>query len=358
MQAEVAKVDLICPVREPPQALADIGEEIDRRICIHTYERLHENALNAIVSAADVIQIPGNSGWNASSAARRLLKAARRADKIVILGVSSNRARTARLNASGKGFLRVIKGYVQYLDVRFSQSFLALRSDGVFVVGRGVARLFTYLNRNMHVGVASWIKESDIESPTRDAPPRPLRVCMASRLERMKGLHVGISAVQNLIGQHRMDLRLTVIGEGPEKVNLHQQVVAAGLSGITNFLAPVAYKPFLKLLGSMDIVLLTNLNNEQPRLIFDAVSRGCLPICPDIPSYHGLGLDRRLLYQQGNARDLARAIDELSDGSDREALRSKILDIARTFTIDAMHMKRAAWIMSLFTAQNSSRSTL
>src|SRR5262245_50164659 len=79
-QAKVAEVDLICPGNEPETA-GTIYREIDRRIRVHAYEKLHKNTLEAIVTAADVVQIPGTSGWRGSRAARRLLKAARRAGK-------------------------------------------------------------------------------------------------------------------------------------------------------------------------------------------------------------------------------------------------------------------------------------
>ena len=110
----------------------------------------------------------------------------------------------------------------------------------------------------------------------------------------------------------------------------------------------VAYpRPFLDLLNTMDAVLLTNLNDEQPRLIFDALSQGCLPICPDTPAYRGLGLDDRLFYQQGSVRDLSRVIEDLSNPRLRLQLNAQLGNLARKFTIQTMHEARAEWIMSL-----------
>jgi glycosyltransferase involved in cell wall biosynthesis len=345
-QAEVADVDLICPVRQSEEAVSS-GTKISPLICIYAYDKLGKSQLDALISRADLIQIPGTSGWKSSTLARHLLRRARKAGKVVILGVSSDRARAALLNSSGKGLARSIKGILDYIDIRSCQSWLALRSDGVFVVGNAVAQLFTRLNKNLHVGVASWIKASDIVSTSRRGWTE-LRLCMASRLERMKGVHVGISAVGYFVAHRQADVRLTIIGEGPEKPNLQQQVAAAGLSGITSFLEPLSYpQPFLGLLDEMDIVVLTNLSNEQPRLVFDAMSRGCLPLCPDSLPYWGLGLDQRLLYQRGDDQDLCRAIDRLSDAETRESLRTKLLATAQTFTIDEMHNRRAAWIKTL-----------
>jgi glycosyltransferase involved in cell wall biosynthesis len=351
VQADFAYVDLVCPFGNA-NGVEQAAVKIDPRIRVHAYEKLDDKAINVLISAANVVQIPGNFTWKGSASARRFLNAAKRNGKIAILGVSSNRARTSLMNLSGKGFLRSLKGLIDYFDIRISQSWLALRVDGVQVIGKAVAQLFKHLNKNIHIGTASWIRASDIAIPVRGAPSKPLRLCIASRLEQMKGVHLGITAFEMFVRERRQEVRLTIAGEGPEKVNLQRQVAAAGLSTITDFQTPLAYpQPFLDFLASMDIVLLTNLNDEQPRLIFDAICRGCLPLCPDTLPYRGFGFDRRLFYRQGNARSLMEAIDVLSDPAIREELRADLPNIARTFTIEAMHEKRAVWINSLLVSQ-------
>jgi hypothetical protein len=350
-QVEVAKLCLVCPVKGQDKG-QQITEQIDQRVRVQSYELLDEISLDAFVSESDVVQIPGGSGWRGSRPARRFLKAARRAGKLVVLGVSSNRARTSWLNSSGRGLARRVKGFIDYIDIRLSQSYLALRADGVIVVGNGVAQLFTYLNPNIHVGTAAWITKSDIVAFLPSDMPQPLRICMASRIEVMKGMHIGISAIDTLVKTHRTDLRLTIIGEGPAKLDLERQVGTANLSATTSFLGQVAYPhPFLDLLGSMDILLLTNLNDEQPRVLFDAIARGCLPICPKTPTYRHFGLDARLFYERGNANDLCRTIWVLSDVKTRIAIQRDLIAIASLFTIDAMYEKRDLWIKSLLSSQ-------
>ena len=118
------------------------------------------------------------------------------------------------------------------------------------------------------------------------------------------------------------------MGEGPENASLQQQFAAAGLSTITDFLTPLPYpQPFLDLLTSMDIVLLTNLNDQQPRLIFCHIAR--MPSA--MPRYAILSwvrLLREAFYQQGNSQSLARAIDSLCP---KEKLRAKLPNILDGF---------------------------
>lgn len=333
VQSRVATVHLLCPITQSPSA----GSKLNSAINVHS-NKAGDHDLRELVTQVDVVQLPGNSGWRDSHLARRLLHIAKRAGKTVVLGVSSNRARTAWLNSRNK-----LVGALKYIDVRTSQSFLARRSDGVFVVGEGLRGLFAKYNPNVFVGIASWITASDL-APSRAVGSATLKLCMASRIEKMKGMHVGVAAVA-LTKSKDKDLSLVIIGEGPEKEHIQRQIAEEGLAAITTFQPAVTYpQPFLGMLGTMDVVLLTNMNDEQPRLIFDALSQGCLPLCPDAAAYRGLGLDDRLFYRQGDSADLHRAIELLCDLSLRQELRSGMLEIASQFTIDEMHRQRSVWI--------------
>lgn len=350
-QAIVSDVDLICPVRMGEPETPQFNSPIGREIRVHDYGKLGSEDLHALLRSADVVQLPGNAGWRHSAAALRLLSMARKCGCKVILGVSSNRAKSALINSSGKGLLRSAKSLFDFLDIRTCQSWLALKSDGVFVVGDGVAQLFRLTHANLHIGIASWIEAGDIAPLRSDAGSATLRLCMASRFERMKGLHIGIFAVQDLVARGG-DVALTIIGAGPEKANLHEQVSAAGLSAVTCFKEPVSYpQPFFDFLDRCDVALLTNLSNEQPRLIFDAISRGCIPLCPDTAPYQAIGLDRTLLYRPGDWRSLSRAIEPLLDIGTRSALREDLLRMAGKFTISSMHASRATWVRSLLEAR-------
>jgi glycosyltransferase involved in cell wall biosynthesis len=175
---------------------------------------------------------------------------------------------------------------------------------------------------------------------------------MAARIEWMKGMHIGVSAVKTLIEKDPVNLELTIIGEGPQKSDLQKRVAEANLFKVTSFLEPVGYpRPFLDVLGTMDILLVTNLNDEQPRVIFDAISQGCIPICPDTAPYREFDFDERLFYERGNADDLCRAIQGLCDPGTRQVLRKKLAIIARRFTIDSMYETRTAWIEAMLLAR-------
>ena len=242
------------------------------------------------------------------------------------------------------GLIGAAKAILRGLDIRSSQRFLTSRATGVFVVGPGIRKL-AQPNPNVHVGIASWINSSDI---FRRTPERtlPIRVCCASRLEPMKAVDVGIYAVAQIVGSCR-GLLFDIVGEGPERSNLEEIVKRCGLQSVTRFLGQLGYPDeFLSYLRTVDFVLLTNLGDEQPRLIFDAISQGCLPICPDSAPYLALGLDERLLYDQGRPEAAATVIARFVMMSDRERhqIEASLRKLAKAFTLEAMHRHRAKWM--------------
>ncbi len=336
-QADIADITLRCAVVDATSdALAPLASDI----AIVT----HDDDLASVIPQTNFIQIPGNAGWLTSKPYVRILRWAKWFDKPVFLGISSNRARTYTMNAKGKSLFDRSKALLQYVDIRMTQLFLASRCAGVFVVGEGLRKLVWPVARDVHVGVASWVDTDDI-APPRPGHDRPLRVCMAGRLEPMKGFHIGIEAFR-LAGQERF-ASLTVIGRGAEQGALERQ---AKHSVLTRFaiLPPVGYPTaFFHFLDNQDVVLMTNLNDEQPRLIFDAISRGCIPLCPDTPPYRALGLDARILYEQGSPASLAERLRGLADPSLRRQLGHAIAAKAATYTVHTMHRARLNWMAEI-----------
>ncbi|WP_238542265.1 glycosyltransferase [Sphingomonas sp. PAMC 26621] len=339
-QAQVAAVTVLCNVESAIEgAMMPLDPRID--VIPAASGAVSGDVLAGAVARADVIQITGQAGWRAAAESRRILRVAKRSATPVFLGISSNRARTNVINAQKQSFAHRLRARIRAFDITATQRWLARRSAGVFVVGEGLRKLIEPVARTIHVGVASWVEESDI-APPRQRGVDLARVCMAGRLEPMKGFHIGIEAFALAGPQHFAGL--TIIGEGAERERLTS---LAGHAGIDAFkmLHGVSYPDgFFAFLDRQDIVLMTNLNDEQPRLIFDAISRGCIPLCPATPPYRSLGLDPRVLYEQGSAESLAARLRELADPDVRMALSQSIAALARTYTVTAMHRARLQWM--------------
>ena len=335
-QADLMSIFLFCPAGLLEKtSFAPLNKKIN---VIHNDDI---SALEMAISSADFIQLPGNSGWRGSRPARIAISIAMRYKKPVFLGISSNRAKTVLLNNQKRGWFRRMVAVLNYLDIRFTQNWLAALSDGVFVVGSGLVKLIAYSNKNVHVSIASWIDEQDITRRDQQEEASRLRILMAGRFERMKGFHIGLAAIENI--SKSLNPLVTMIGQGPEFGGLFAQAKQCGFE--VRFLDPVPYPvEFFSIMDQNDLVLMTNLNDEQPRLVFDALCRGVLPICPDSDAFKNLGLDPRCIYRQGDADDLANTISNLASFSLRVELLESSRSVLYKHTLRSMHQKRLSWM--------------
>lgn len=341
----IAGIRLVCPVQNGDGAGCT---PLDPQIEVTAADTLTSAQLEELVRAADIVELPGNFGWHASGLARRAMRLARQYGKLSVLGISSNRAKTTMMNAKGRPLPSRLRAWLRAQSIKISQRYLVRNCDAVRVVGPGLRPLVEDHARNLSVEIASWIRTKDI-LPPRDGLFDPVHVVIASRLEPMKGVAIGVEAVAGLItaGQN---VTLNLIGIGAEEARLKQIALTSGINDRTVFSGQLAYpEPFFQALRNADFVLLTNLNDEQPRLIFDAIAQGAIPVCPRHPAYKALNLDPRVLYEQGSATDLRETLSRLVSLSDeeRKEIRVAMIKVAQDRTLESMHARRRDWVLSL-----------
>lgn len=333
---------LICPVEK---VLVVEAESLDERIQIIDSKEISTRFLDALIAAADVVEVQGNYDWVRSALERRAVRLARKHQKLSVLAISSNRAKTTIMNAEGRPILSRLRAKAKAASIKFSCRYLAARCDAVRVVGAGLKPLVEDVAKTLLVETASWISSKDI-APQREASADTIFAATASRLEPMKGVDIGINAAAILVAADK-DIRLTIIGEGADEARLRGLVSERALNDRAEFVGQLGYpEPFYSSLRRTDYVLLTNRNDEQPRLIFDAVAQGAIPICPMNKAYENLGLDQRLFYQQGCPTSLADTWRKLIEApeEDRGAIRRSLRMLAEKFTIETMHNRRRDWV--------------
>jgi glycosyltransferase involved in cell wall biosynthesis len=348
--SHTSRIKLLCPLLQSPLSSLGALDFLPAGIEVVPLEELSGAGVSSAIAGCDVVQVPGVQSWGASRIGRQLIRAARQIGIKSVVGISSNRARSAQLNAPSDGAWWKLKGVLKSASIQLAQRHLTRHADGTFIVGEGLRSLVSPRCKSLHVGTASWIRRSDLEAartrPNRFVEFPVVRLCIAARLERMKGIHIGIEAVAKIIrNSPHCDFKLTILGAGTELEPLQEQVKTANLSERVQFGGTRSYPTeFFDELRQHGLVLLTNLSDEQPRLIFDAISQGCIPVCPDAPAYRSLGLPNEILYRQGDSSSLATTIARLKDDQNLQALWSKLLAVSEQFTLEGMHAKRAAWI--------------
>lgn len=143
-----------------------------------------------------------------------------------------------------------------------------------------------------------------------DAPHPTL--LFVGRLEPRKGLEPMIRAF-TLLKTRRPDVRLYVVGEGPERDRC-QQLLPARLRADVVFLGRVANDELPRFFASCDLYVSPALGGESFGIVLlEAMAAGRPLVASDIPGYRSVARDgeQGRLVPPGDARALADAIDDL-----------------------------------------------
>ena len=249
-----------------------------------------------------------------------------------------------------KIFLFLIKGFCLSL-----LKFCISTSHLTFVVGRGLYE--RYPNRKVVEIFASWVKRKDIISMTRFknklkniSDKKEIRLILASSLTPKKGVIYAIKAIK-ILQQRSIPVVLDVYGNGPMKNELEKSVQTLGLSGCVFFRGTVPYgEPFYRILREKDIILVPNLSEEQPRILFDALANGLVIVASRTRSINAVISDcRRLLVPLGNSNEIAFAVETLyKNRKNWEQIIIRGLKYAQNHTIESMHQRIAQVINETF----------
>jgi glycosyltransferase involved in cell wall biosynthesis len=112
----------------------------------------------------------------------------------------------------------------------------------------------------------------------RQSPPRLL---YAGRLLYWKGVHIAIEAMTALVNRIP-NLRLTIVGNGPEEGRLKADVVLRGLSGNVDFISQMPQEKFFHLYESHDLLLFPSLHDSAGCVVLEALSHGMPVACLDL----------------------------------------------------------------------------
>ena len=197
---------------------------------------------------------------------------------------------------------------------------------------------------------ASWIDEADVlDDETAAAiwcekltPAGRVRLLYAGRLTSEKGIPVLLEALA-ILRNRGLAADVDIVGEGHLRAACLDAANAVGEPRV-RVLDPVAYgAPFFTLLGSYHAVVVPNLGDEQPRIVFDAYARALPVIASDTDGLRPHVFPGRTgwLVKRGDAQSLADGIAEAA-ASPTILARYGVaaLGYARTITLRHMHVER------------------
>ncbi len=182
-----------------------------------------------------------------------------------------------------------------------------------------------FKRRPIHAVIPNGIDVKDLRKAVADASPRMKRklVC-AGRMVPIKGQDVLLRAI-HLVVPVFPDLKLSLIGGGPEEKRLRELAMKLGLESHVEFTGWLPhYDQVLREMASAELVVVPSMNLPGITLhegfglvVAEAVLCGTAFLVSDIPVFHEV-LDpfqgRGLFFKEGDPTALAGALKEIFSG--------------------------------------------
>ena len=166
--------------------------------------------------------------------------------------------------------------------------------------------------------------------PTQGAD-RPLTIgTVCALLRPEKDVRTLIGAFARVRGL-QPDMRLLIVGGGPEKAPLEQAAREAGAAASVRFEPPTSRIP--ELLSEIDIFVLPSLSEAFSNALMEAMASGCCVVASNVGGNPELVKDGEtgLLFKAGDPADLAVALRKLIE---RPELRKELAANALTFVTE------------------------
>jgi len=234
-------------------------------------------------------------------------------------------------------------------------------------VKKADARIFTqtfyrnyFLHNNRHktlIAPASWVDKSSVISVEKvkerykKKVEKTIEIIFPARLEENKGVRVLFSAIEALSAMN-VEVNITLMGDGALRDECEKFALGDFGPVKVAFKEPVIYgDEFFNVLCQFDAVLVPNIKEEQPRIIFDAFSQGVPVIASDTWGICDITSNRvnALHCKQGDPKSLASAVSYAVMNSEiLVELGLNGLAYAKSKTHLQMHIDRYRFLKKVF----------
>lgn len=149
--------------------------------------------------------------------------------------------------------------------------------------------------------------------PIRPSSTSPMLITFAGRLYEGKGCHILLQAMAHLVKTSRFDVRLQIIGDGPQRESLESMAVELGIDSLVDFHGYRA-QPFLRKMMSRSVLaIIPSLNEPFGIVALEAMSEGAVVIASAVGGLQEIVCDRKngALVPAGDPILLAAAMSDL-----------------------------------------------
>lgn len=210
-----------------------------------------------------------------------------------------------------------------------------------------ITRFANMIDMNRHV-----IPDADRKAQMREKIgilSDAIVITMICRLAPEKGLDIALEAISQALSalppRTRTQVRIIIVGDGPERKQVEEDVRRRGLSEALVFLGEVPTTDVISILGVSDIFLYTSRRAAgYPLAILEAMASGCAVISSSVPlaNVRMLAEERGIVVPVGDIERTCLALIRLLSNP---ALCRQMGDLAREYI--AMHHSPAAFRRTL-----------
>ena len=147
-----------------------------------------------------------------------------------------------------------------------------------------------------------------------DAPS----VLFVGRFVEGKGPHHAIEAMERVRADHP-DARLYLVGDGPLREELEEDVSSRGLESAVEFLGLIEYDEMPAVFRSADVLVLPSRAEGFPRVVMEAMASGTPVVCTDLDQIVDVVEGAGVTVERGDTANMGTALSRLlADPSTRQ----------------------------------------
>ena len=205
-------------------------------------------------------------------------------------------------------FGRLIRGDARWYH-RLEARYALRAAASVTAVGPALARATEELAGQPVTIVPNPVPDYFAEASQADTRP-PYRLLSVGRLERVKGFDVGLEAFATL--SERLDVRWTIVGNGPEKGTLQAEARRLGVEDRVDFRGPLSRSDVHRLMTASHLTLVPSRSETFSVVAAESLMTGR----PVVTTRCGgpewfVGTEQGRVVEVGDAAGLADAIEDV-----------------------------------------------
>ncbi len=209
----------------------------------------------------------------------------------------------------------------------------------------------TLINPAIWLDTGHIVGKEEVQHRHEERAGRPLSILYPARLVEEKGVLIVLDALESL-SRRGVELKLTIMGDGPLAPRCRDAEKRHHGMLEVSYLEPVPYgQPFFDQLSGYDFVLVPNLNQEQPRVVFDAFSQGVAIIGSDTMGIRDITSESdALLFSVGDPSSLAKVVAVATEQPDLAlSMGLSALESLQGRTHRRMHADRLRFLSEILT---------